>query len=253
MLKRRMRADEKLPEKMASTAAVGSDTNEYYAIDEILNSRRNSHAQLEYLIKWKDQPSSEQSWQPVDNLFAKKQSHQSTSSLEVSRHLLRIERNISLHFYRFQFHTQSQSECWCDSGRFSSRFKVLLMNLTTCIFLVYCSSFNFLFVCLLLLFVHIGWSTIESWRSVIQNETYRIKWKRTNANRTSRTTIKRTCFTKTTGPKTSKEFYCHQQKCWADKFKRTTKQTATQRAYRWSSIKVAQALQSSRIFGQMGK
>lgn len=75
-----------------------------YLIEEILSSRLDSHGKPEYLIKWKDQ--SEQSWQPVDNLFAK--GRESTSSLQVSRHLFKNSTYNSLHLYRFQFHTQSQ-------------------------------------------------------------------------------------------------------------------------------------------------
>lgn len=93
------------------TAAI-SDTAEHYAIAEILEGRRNENSQLEYLIKWKDRPESEQSWQSVDDLFAKKK-----SSPEVSRGIALWFRASFYYIYRFK----RESECWCDNAQFFSR------------------------------------------------------------------------------------------------------------------------------------
>lgn len=45
-----------------------------YAIEQILENRINDKSQLQYLIKWKDCPASENSWQLAGDLFSKKKS-----------------------------------------------------------------------------------------------------------------------------------------------------------------------------------
>lgn len=47
---------------------------DFYAIERIIRSRANPNGQLEYLIKWKDRPESENSWQSVNNLYSERKS-----------------------------------------------------------------------------------------------------------------------------------------------------------------------------------
>lgn len=58
-----------MAKKQTVKAAV---SRESYAIEKILDSRRTDDGQLEYLIKWKDSPESDNSWQLVGDLFSKK-------------------------------------------------------------------------------------------------------------------------------------------------------------------------------------
>lgn len=51
---------------------------EQYAIERILDSRVNRNSRWEYLIKWKDFPESENSWQSADNLFSNMKSESSS-------------------------------------------------------------------------------------------------------------------------------------------------------------------------------
>ncbi|XP_055317348.1 heterochromatin protein 1-like [Sitodiplosis mosellana] len=56
---------------MVRKQAVKLVSSECYAIEKVLDSRLNGESKREYLIKWKDFPESENSWQSVDDLFSK--------------------------------------------------------------------------------------------------------------------------------------------------------------------------------------
>lgn len=56
-----------------------------YAIERIQKSRSNSIGQLEYLIKWKDRPESENSWQSVNDLYSKQKSPPTNDAVASSK------------------------------------------------------------------------------------------------------------------------------------------------------------------------
>lgn len=47
---------------------------DWYAIERIIRSRANSNGQMDYLIKWKDRPESENSWESANDLYSKRKS-----------------------------------------------------------------------------------------------------------------------------------------------------------------------------------
>jgi hypothetical protein len=54
----------------APPALYVKDDQEFFEIEDILNSKRNGR-RVEYLIKWKGYPESENSWEPLTNIPAR--------------------------------------------------------------------------------------------------------------------------------------------------------------------------------------
>lgn len=65
--------------KVAAAKVAAPKEAHLHAIEKIIRSRENSNGQLEYLIKWKDFPESENSWQSIDDLCSKRKSSPSVT------------------------------------------------------------------------------------------------------------------------------------------------------------------------------
>lgn len=68
--------------KNKKTATKAASTGPY-AIEKILDSRVDKNSRPEYLIRWKNYPESEQSWQSVDDLFSTKKSQSKPMTMKL--------------------------------------------------------------------------------------------------------------------------------------------------------------------------